>query len=91
MFPCHDKLAGPVKSALNTLGTVGLILAIIEVCFQRWSLVETDWQAVGLFFAFLLYSDFNQAYGERDAARMAETRRLLHEGSIPAQQFTTRA
>lgn len=48
-------------------------------------------QAIALFLAFLLYSDFSSAYGERDAARMAETRRLLHEGTIPAQQYSARA
>lgn len=73
MFPCNDKISEPVKSGLRTIGTWGLVFAALE--------------AVGLVFAVALYSDFAGTYGERDAARLAETRALLREGSIPAQQF----
>jgi hypothetical protein len=74
MFPCSDKISGPIKSGLRTIGTMGLIFAAIE--------------AVGLIFAVALYSDFAGTYGERDAARLAEARHLLREGAIPAQQYS---
>lgn len=54
------------------LGTAGLILAAIE--------------AVGLVLSYVLYADFaTNYYG--DGGRLGETRRLLHEGSIPATQY----
>ena len=63
-----------MKSGLKTLGTVGLILALVE--------------AIALVLSFALYADFATTYGERDAARLVETRHLLREGAIPAQQYS---
>jgi hypothetical protein len=75
MFPCHDKLSDPLKSGLKTIGTLGIVLGILE--------------AVGLVFAVVLYSDFSSAYSDRDASRHAEARHLLREGQIPAQQYSS--
>ena len=71
MFPCHDKISGPLKRSLKIIGTTGLVLAALE--------------AIGLICAFVLYSDFATSYG--DGGRLGEQRRLLHEGNLPATQY----
>lgn len=75
MLPCHEKLSGPLKSGLQTLGTTGMILAVLEV--------------LALVLTVIVYSDLGNGYGSRDAARQAEVRHLLREGAIPAQQYTS--
>lgn len=73
IFPCHDRMSGPLKAGLKTIGSVGLVLAAVE--------------AAVLILSFILYSDFATTYGE--GLRLGETRRLMHEGSIPATQYAT--
>lgn len=72
--PCRDKLGGPIKSTLRTLGVLGLVLAAL--------------QGLALLMTVTLYGDVvggGSGYG-REAARLQETRRLLHEGEMPPYQ-----
>lgn len=73
--PCRDKLGGPVKSTLQTLGYLGLVLAAL--------------QGFALLMTLTLMSDVMGpvGHGYREASRLHEARSLLREGEIPAQQY----
>jgi len=75
--PCRDKLGRPIKTTLQTLGVIGLVLAAL--------------QGLALFMTLTLMGDVmgpgGFGYG-REAARLHEARSLLREGDIPAQQYS---
>lgn len=73
--PCRDKLGGPLKSTLYTLGVIGLVLAAL--------------QGLALLMTLTLMGDMmgpGGGYG-REASRLQEARSLLREGDLPAQQY----